>query len=853
MRHKLATLLSVAGLICTLTLVAGPVLAANSSANLDQCANDPAPSPSSNGCNSNANQWVNGNLNASKTVYSEGDSIPYRLRFDNLSTSGSHTVKIEWDTTKGGKHALDYIDDFNESVLNADPCLGVASCNPGTYNTFAIPPDPQVTGAGVTPNAGDFRIYGGAITAVSTYFYSTGTGFAGDKSAGLTLTFTASRVNPVIAWGGHIATRLNWGPGGSAVAISGSPYHTRVLELDGSGGNQDRSLSADAVIFPGSITIVKHASVNGSTQFNFTASAAAGSVSPTSFGLIDNGTDPTQALDDATAGGGITSFTTYTVTESDPGSNWALDSISCVVATGTGNGGSQTPNLGTRSVAINLKEGEQVTCTFNNNFVAAPALTIDKSFVSVTGGTANAAGDVISYSVLVSNTGNVTLTGVSVTDPLVSNLDCNPSLTGQQNTGLTIAVNGSITCTGTYVLQQSDLDNNGGGDGDIDNTATADSDQTTPLSDSVAVPLVVSPGIEVIKVDDGETFSAVDEVITYTITVNNTGNTTLTGVSVTDANAAGLDCDPATAGNQTTGFTINVGGHITCTASHTVTQADLDAGTYFNRACATATGGTSDCGDVTTPGDQNPALDVVKVDDLNGGKYENLGDVIHYTITVTNTGNVTLNNVSVTDPKAAGLDCDPLTGGNQTTGFTIAVGAHITCTASHTIVQADLDAGHYLNTACADDGPNGAVEDCGSVDSPGKNQPTIVTADKFIPQDSITLAGIGGSRIGGTLYVELRINEACGAATTPPYSKSWADADNGTFNTDNTVAVSTDATIRWCTSYSGNADNAARPLSSRSEIASIDFDPVGITSFGAGALAMLAYTLWSRRRRERED
>ena len=64
--------------------------------------------------------------------------------------------------------------------------------------------------------------------------------------------------NPVLAWGGHIATRQDWGTGNSAVAISGSPYHTRLIDLDGSGGNQDRSLSADAVIFPGFIHIVKN-------------------------------------------------------------------------------------------------------------------------------------------------------------------------------------------------------------------------------------------------------------------------------------------------------------------------------------------------------------------------------------------------------------------------------------------------------------------------------------------------------------------------------------------------------------------------------------------------------------------
>jgi hypothetical protein len=43
------------------------------------------------------------------------------------------------------------------------------------------------------------------------------------------------------------------------------------------------------------------------------------------------------------------------------------------------------------------------------------------------------------------------------------------------------------TYTGTYTVQQSDLDSNGGGDGTIDNTVTADTTQTTALSASANV------------------------------------------------------------------------------------------------------------------------------------------------------------------------------------------------------------------------------------------------------------------------------------------------------------------------------------------------------------------------------
>jgi hypothetical protein len=236
---------------------------ANPSADLDQCANDPAPSPSTDGCSASASDWVNGNLGASKALYFEGDSIPYRMRFDNLA-AGSHTVTIEWDTTKGGKHALDYLTTFNRTVATANPLLGVGAL---TSTTFPIPNDPQVTGAGVTPASGNFTMYGATITAASAYSYLDGTGFSGDKSARITLTFTAAAANPVLAWGGHISSRADWGANNSAVAIPGSPYHTRLIALDGGGGNQDRSLSADAVIFPGSLTVVKQATPETSTSF----------------------------------------------------------------------------------------------------------------------------------------------------------------------------------------------------------------------------------------------------------------------------------------------------------------------------------------------------------------------------------------------------------------------------------------------------------------------------------------------------------------------------------------------------------------------------------------------------------
>jgi hypothetical protein len=341
---------------------------ANASADLDQFAN----------LSGNPADWVNGNLGASKSIYFEGDSIPYRMKFDDL-TLDSHTVTIEWDTTKSGKHAIDYLTTFNRSAPTANPCAGVTGCS--TFEDFDIRPDGQVTSAGVTPIAGKFRLYGGRITAVSAYSYPDGAGFAGDKSSQIAITFTATAPNPVLAWGGHVAARADWGANNSAVAIPGSPYHTRLIDLDRKGGNQDRSLSEDAVIFPGSITVIKDANPDGSQSFAFTASP-----SPlTNFSLVDNGTSANTKLFS-----NITNFQLYSVSESTV-TGWTLTSKAC--SSTTPNGGSYTPT--STGVTINMKEGENYTCTFSNTRQKAHLIVI-KDVKNDNGGTAVASGFTLS-------------------------------------------------------------------------------------------------------------------------------------------------------------------------------------------------------------------------------------------------------------------------------------------------------------------------------------------------------------------------------------------------------------------------------------------------------------------------
>jgi hypothetical protein len=369
--------------VCVATLMApGGQLAfaagGSEAANLDQCANGNPISPTACDTN-NATDWVNGNLGMSKATYFEGDSIPYRMRFTNLTGGASsvHTVTIQWDTTQSGKHALDYLTSYNRTVTTADPCAGITGC--GSATTFPIPPDPNVTGAGVTPIGGQvFTLENGTIDTVSAYTL-TGT-YAGSSSTSITISFTASGTggtSATLAWGGHISTRTDWGLTNSAVAISGSPYHTRLLDIDGGGGNQDRSLSADAVTFPGTITIIKDAVPNSAQSFSYsTTSSVSPALSPATFSLTDpTGATPGCGVSNTECYTNLRTFpATYTVTEA-PVSGWTLSFGTSVCTVTSPNGGTQTASGNT--ITINQKEGENVTCVFTNSRDTGQ-LTVDK-------------------------------------------------------------------------------------------------------------------------------------------------------------------------------------------------------------------------------------------------------------------------------------------------------------------------------------------------------------------------------------------------------------------------------------------------------------------------------------------
>jgi hypothetical protein len=356
-------------------------------ADLDQCANGGIDGPSVP-CEGSA--WQNGNLGRNQAHYLEGDSVPYRLRFSGLVSGVTYTVTIEWDTTEnsGAKHALDYLTSFDETETTADPCSGVADCVLTANTTWAIPMDHMVqmgydgtmgTADDVTQKPGFLTLYNGTITSVSDY---TMTGdYSGASQTRISITFTSDAKNPVLAWGGHISTRMDWGVTNSAIAITGSPYHMRLIDLNGSGGNQDRSLSSEATIFPGSISVIKDATPDSTQIFDFTATGPGVS----NFSLTDDGTGTASSQNFS----GLTNFGTanaVTITESFATDPYSLSGLACTEFAAGGPGQqNSTVSIPARSANIILEEGEFVTCTFVNGIATAAPVSIGGQVVTADG------------------------------------------------------------------------------------------------------------------------------------------------------------------------------------------------------------------------------------------------------------------------------------------------------------------------------------------------------------------------------------------------------------------------------------------------------------------------------------
>ncbi|MDH6115439.1 putative repeat protein (TIGR01451 family) [Kitasatospora sp. MAP12-15] len=287
-----------------------------------------------------------------------------------------------------------------------------------------------------------------------------------------------------------------------------------------------------------------------------------------------------------------------------------------------------------------------------------------------------APGETIHYTYTVTNLGLDPLTNLSVTDVtpgvVISGCGTNQLAPGQ-----------STACQATYTTTAADVAAKNIPDRGHASAYDPSSSQTvTATSNQVTTPLVA---ISVVKNAGQTEFTAAGQTINYTYTVTNNGAQPLTNIGVVD-NGPGTPTVACPAGPVTPGSSI------TCTAMYTTTAADVAAGKVVDTAHVSGTtpGGrtiTSTSNTVTVP---FAGLKIVKA--VEETAFSMAGQTLHYTFTVTNTGNTSLSSLAVTDaaPGSPQVTC-PVS--------TLAPGASTTCTATYTTSEDDVDAGKITDTA----------------------------------------------------------------------------------------------------------------------------------------------------------
>ncbi len=453
--------------------------------------------------------------------------------------------------------------------------------------------------------------------------------------------------------------------------------------------------------------------------------------------------------------------------------------------------------VGTPPVGSSVSDTDDDTQTLT----AAPSVELAKTGaldldVVDPDGIANA-GDKINYTFSVTNTGNVTLTNVTISDTVGG-----ITLTGSPIASLAPGATDDDTYTGTYTLTQADVDA-----GTFTNTANVTA--TPPTGDNVTdtdddtQDLPPVPSISLIKagtLDLGANSQAdAGDQVTYAFTVENTGNVTLSDITIDDIipgvsfTGGPISLDPGESDGDT------------FTGSYTLTQDDVDSGSFTNTA--TVTGTTPKGAEVTDSDDDSqsmepaPSIELLKTGSIDVGSNGRVdaGETIDYVFTVTNTGNVTLTDITL-DDTVGGIT---ITGGPIAT---LAPGAsdNHTFSGSYPLTQDDIDAGTYTNTATVsgttpaggsvsdedDDTQDLGADRTIQLEKTGTlNMDVVAPNDHADPGDTITYEFVI-TNIGNVTLTDVTVTDSTTGVTlegSPITSLAPGGEDNSTYSATYTI------------------------------------------------------------------
>ena len=336
----------------------------------------------------------------------------------------------------------------------------------------------------------------------------------------------------------------------------------------------------------------------------------------------------------------------------------------------------------------------------------------------------------------------------------------------------------TVTATATYKITEADIAN-----GSFVNTVKVEFEGGKPFENTDTVTTVDPVRSYTLTKKSSESihengmFKA-GETIHYTLTVTNTGNQTLENVEITDTlNAAGTISNIQGADSKQDGkvtiFTISsLAPKTEATITYDYVVQEADKGNTISNA-AVGTPANPEDPDGEKPGDntdnpvENPKLevkkDIVSITAADGTQKDKAGkadlnDIITYSVTVTNTGNMKLTNVKITDS----LEGIQLAEGQSFDLGILEAGEAKTVTYTYQVKESDLGKS-ILNTATA---TGDVPEDPADTPKPeGKDEKEVPTEDPANCSITVTkrLTNIQGELLAvraADFYVTLFSDEA---------------------------------------------------------------------------------------------
>jgi uncharacterized repeat protein (TIGR01451 family) len=436
--------------------------------------------------------------------------------------------------------------------------------------------------------------------------------------------------------------------------------------------------------------------------------------------------------------------------------------------------------------------------------ITGDAIIAEKTTPAVTSN--YALGETIPFTITVTNRSNMFLTNVEVTDSSAI-LVPGTGYTIEGTTAIldTIPSGGSVAVNAEHVVTEADILA-----GTYNNTATITAgskvitaSETTDDIEDATPSLTMEKEIDDTP-ENGETY-ALNEVITYKITVINDGNVTINNIDVFDSLSATPNVAIETIASLAPGAEEEV------FFNYTVTEADIMAGSIKNSATATGTSADDDDDDdddeivePEDPGeeetgdldDPTPHMTIAKeITDTpaNGTNYV-LDEIITYTITVTNDGNVTINGIDVFDS----LNVNPDVA--IATIASLEPGESDTVEFNYMVTEADIAAGSITNSATAsgtsaDDDDDDEDDEPVETEEPGEN----TTDDVEEPAPSFTLE---------KALTNLPARGTFNAGETATFSITVTNTGNLTLERVTVSELLANATIQAGAGYSVSGSNA---------------------------------------------